>query len=192
MTQERVRTPRMELLLQAALHVVAEHGLRGLTHRAVDREAGLPEGSCSAYLRTRRALVTALTSYVATGVTEDCEELARDLSACHLEDAQAIELVTSFFMRRLDERERLLARMELSLAAARDPELAAMLASNQQQLVELVGSILAARHKDHSGERAATMVASFDGILLGALPLPEASRRPFVRQSIEVLIGGLG
>jgi DNA-binding transcriptional regulator YbjK len=192
MTQERTRTPRMELLLEAALHVVAEHGLRGLTHRAVDREAGLPEGSCSAYLRTRKALVTALTSYVATGVTEDCEELARDLSTCHLEDAQAIELVTSFFMRRLDKRERLLARMELSLAAARDPELAVLLASTQQQLVELVESILAARLKDHSGERAATMVASFDGILLGALPLPETSRRPFVRQSIEVLIGGLG
>ncbi|MEP6856218.1 MAG: hypothetical protein ABJA33_12150 [Pedococcus sp.] len=192
MTQERLRSPRMELMLDAALHVVAEHGLRGLTHRAVDRAAGLPEGSCSAYLRTRRALVTALTSYVATGVTEDCEQLARDLAACHLENRQAIELVTSFFMRRLDERERLLARMELSLAAAREPELALMLASNQQQLIELVESILNARHKDHSGERAATLVASFDGILLGALPLPEASRRPFVRQSIEVLIGGLG
>jgi hypothetical protein len=82
--------------------------------------------------------------------------------------------------------------MELSLAAARDAELASMLASNQQQLIELVESILTARHKDHSGERAATLVASFDGILLGALPLPEESRRPFVRQSIEVLIGGLG
>ena len=182
----------MELLLDAALRVVAEHGLRGLTHRAVDRAAGLPEGSCSAYLRTRRALVTALTSYVATGVTEDCEQLARDLATCHLENREAIELVTSFFMRRLDERERLLARMELSLAAARDAELASMLASNQQQLIELVESILTARHKDHSGERAATLVASFDGILLGALPLPEDARRPFVRQSIEVLIGGLG
>src|SRR4051812_15692979 len=101
MTQERVPTRRMELLLEAALHVVAGHGLRGLTHRAVDREAGLPEGSCSAYLRTRRALVTALTSYVATGVTHDCEQLARDLSAGHLEDHRAIEKVTSFFMRRL-------------------------------------------------------------------------------------------
>jgi DNA-binding transcriptional regulator YbjK len=192
MTQERLRTPRMELLLQAALHVVAEQGLRGLTHRAVDREAGLPEGSCSAYLRTRKALVTALTSYVATGVTQDCAQLATDLSTCHLDDDQAIEKVTSFFMRRLDERERLLARMELSLAAARDPELAALLASNQQQLVEVVESILVARGKGHSDARAATMVASFDGILLGALPLPEAARRPFVRQSIGVLIGGLG
>ena len=37
-------SPRMELLLTAALHVVAEHGLRGLTHRAVDRAGGPPRG----------------------------------------------------------------------------------------------------------------------------------------------------
>ena len=78
----------MELLLTAALHVVAEHGLRGLTHRAVDREAGLPEGSCSAYLRTRKALVLALTQYVANSLTDDVERLAADLTACALgEDA---------------------------------------------------------------------------------------------------------
>ena len=59
-------------------------GLRGLTHRAVDREAGLPEGSCSAYLRTRQALVLALTEYVAEGLTGDCEHLAGDLATCRL------------------------------------------------------------------------------------------------------------
>ena len=79
-------SPRMELLLTAALHVVAEHGLRGLTHRAVDREAGLPEGSCSAYLRTRKALVLALTEYVADSLTADVEGLAADLTACALGD----------------------------------------------------------------------------------------------------------
>ena len=46
-------SPRRRQLLEAALHVIADEGLRGLTHRAVDRRAGLPEGSCSAYLRTR-------------------------------------------------------------------------------------------------------------------------------------------
>jgi DNA-binding transcriptional regulator YbjK len=191
-TESPARSPRMELLLGAALHVVAEHGLKGLTHRAVDRAAGLPEGSCSAYLRTRQALVAALTSYVAEGVTGDCEDLALDLAACQLEDDQAIEKVTSFFMRRLDERERLLTWMELSLASARDPELAAILADNEQRLIELVASILAARGKDHSQARAATLVASFDGVLLRALPLEEDTRRPFVRQSIGVLMGGLG
>src|SRR3954471_10311302 len=96
---------RMELLLTAALHVVAEQGLRGLTHRAVDREAGLPEGSCSAYLGTRQALAGALTSYTAGSLTDDVEKLAADLSACKLGEEEAVDAVTTFFMRWLDERE---------------------------------------------------------------------------------------
>jgi DNA-binding transcriptional regulator YbjK len=185
-------SPRMELLLKAARHVVAEHGLRGLTHRAVDREAGLPEGSCSAYLRTRKALVLALTGFVATEITADVEQLAGDLASCALADDQAIEKVTAFFMRWLDERELLLARMELSLESSRDPELAALLDGCREGLVDLVGGILAARGKEHSGALAQTLVASFDGVLFGALPRPPEARRPFVRQSIEVLISGLG
>jgi DNA-binding transcriptional regulator YbjK len=192
MPQPTPRSPRMEVLLTAALHVVAEQGLRGLTHRAVDRRAGLPEGSCSAYLRTRKALVLALTEYVAGSLTDDVESLAGDLSSCPLADDQATVAVTEFFMRWLDERELLLARMELSLESSRDPDLAALLVTNRERLIGLVGSILAARGKEHSKARAETLVASFDGILFGALPRPAAERRPFVQRSIEVLIGGLG
>jgi DNA-binding transcriptional regulator YbjK len=182
----------MELLLGAARHVVAEHGLRGLTHRAVDRAAGLPEGSCSAYLRTRKALVLALTEYVVGSLTDDVEGLARDLATCRAGDEEAIERVTAFFLRWLDERELLLARMELSLEASRDPQLAALLANSRQRLVDLVGGILAGRGKEHSAARAETLVASFDGILLGALPRPPQDRRAYVQRSIEVLLTGLG
>jgi DNA-binding transcriptional regulator YbjK len=185
-------TPRMELLLGAARSVVAEQGLRGLTHRAVDRAAGLPEGSCSAYLRTRKALILALTGFVAHEITADVERLAGDLAGCALEDDQAIETVTAFFMRWLDERELLLARMELSLESSRDPELAAMLDGCRQGLVDLVDGILAARGKEHSDALAQTLVAAFDGVLFGGLPRPPEARQPFVRQSIEVLISGLG
>ncbi|WP_345149694.1 hypothetical protein [Nonomuraea rubra] len=41
----------------AAIEVIAEQGLRGLTHRAVDTRAGLPPGSTSSCFRTRRALL---------------------------------------------------------------------------------------------------------------------------------------
>src|SRR6201994_5031819 len=41
----------------AAIAVLAEHGARGLTHRAVDRAAGLPPGTTSNYARTRGALL---------------------------------------------------------------------------------------------------------------------------------------
>ncbi len=185
-------SPRMELLVTAALRVVAEHGLRGLTHRAVDREAGLPEGSCSAYLRTRKALVLALTEYVANSLAEDVERLATDLTACALGEEAAVDAVTGFFMRWLDERDLLLARMELSLEAARDPEVASLLAAFRRRLIGLVESILSARGKDQGAALAETLVASFDGVLLSASSRPAAQRRPFVRQSMGVLMGGLG
>jgi DNA-binding transcriptional regulator YbjK len=189
---EAALSPRMELLLRAALQVVAEHGLRGLTHRAVDRQAGLPEGSCSAYLRTRKALVLALTDYVAHQIRADVEDLAGDLATCALQDEQAIERVTTFFMGWLEQPELLVARMELTLESARDAQLATVLQGCRQGLVDLVEQILTARGKDHSDALAQTLVTSFDGVLLGALPRPVESRQPFVRQSIEVLIRGLG
>lgn len=47
-------------LLDAALGVVADKGLKGLTHRAVDAAAGLSEGTTSNYYRSRTALVEAV------------------------------------------------------------------------------------------------------------------------------------
>ncbi|RYE78666.1 MAG: TetR family transcriptional regulator, partial [Myxococcales bacterium] len=70
---------RRDVLLDAALQVIADAGLRGLTHRAVDRRAGLPEGSCSAYLRTRQALLVAAAQHVSTSLRADVERLTAKL-----------------------------------------------------------------------------------------------------------------
>jgi AcrR family transcriptional regulator len=48
---------RQQLVLDAAITVLGTRGLRQLTHRAVDAEAGLPMGSTSNLFRTREALV---------------------------------------------------------------------------------------------------------------------------------------
>ena len=50
---------RHRLVADAALDVLAHHGSRGLTHRAVDAAAGLPAGSTSYYYRSRAALLSA-------------------------------------------------------------------------------------------------------------------------------------
>jgi AcrR family transcriptional regulator len=55
---------RRERVLDAAIAVLGADGPRGLTHRAVDAEAGLPTGSTSNYFRSRAALVEALVGYV--------------------------------------------------------------------------------------------------------------------------------
>src|SRR5690625_4762322 len=51
---------RRDDLVDAALQVLAEGGLKRLTHRAVDAEAGLPSGSTANIFRTRDSLVRAL------------------------------------------------------------------------------------------------------------------------------------
>ena len=188
---ETVPSPRLRRLLDAALHVVADQGLRGLTHRAVDRQAGLPEGSCSAYLRTRKALLAALTEYVAGSLAADCHRLAVDVQGCPGDVDRAIELTMRLFQRWVEERELLLAKLELSMEASRDPELAELLAGYRSRLVDVVDGIMAARDHEHSKERAETLVSSFDGILLAALLKPRAARAAFLERSLALLMRSL-
>lgn len=51
---------RRSQVADAALDLVAERGLKGLTHRAVDDRAGVPAGTTSNHHRTRAALVDAV------------------------------------------------------------------------------------------------------------------------------------
>ena len=83
-------------LLDAALTVVADKGMKGLTHRAVDAAAQLPQGTTSNYYRNRAALVEAVLDRLEqldgallqdrgrTGPPKDIEELAAQLAAMAL------------------------------------------------------------------------------------------------------------
>lgn len=186
------RSPRRRLLLDAALRVAADEGLRGLTHRAVDRRAGVPEGSCSAYFRTRKALQAALTEYVAGALGADVASLADDLEdSLGTGDDRAVELAMRLFLRWLDERELLMAKLEVSLEASREPELAGLLAEWRARLVELVDRIMVARGLEQGTDRAETLVAAPDGILFAALLKPPADRQAFLARSLSLLMAAL-
>lgn len=180
-------SPRRRKLLEAALHVIADDGLRGLTHRAVDRRAGLPEGSCSAYLRTRSALQQALTEYVAGALLADVDGLAERIRAGAAAEDEGVDAAVDQFLRWLDQRELLVARLELTMAATRDPELSRLLAEHRARLIELVERIMVTVGKEHSQARAETLVASYDGILLAALLKPPGERRAFLARSMDLL-----
>ena len=185
-------SPRRRQLLDAAVHVITDDGLRGLTHRAVDRRAGLPEGSCSAYLRTRQALQGALTEYVADGLLADVDRLAERIVDCGVNDeSEGARAALDLFLGWLDQRELLVARLELTMAATRDADLAAILADHRARLIELVAGIMTATGKEHSTARAEALVASYDGILLAALLKPATERTAFLTRSLELLSNGL-
>ncbi len=85
----------------------------------------------------------------------------------------------------------LLARLELELAAARDPDLAAVLTEWRSRLVGLVAAIADRARTPDAEQRAETLVASADGVLLAALLRPARGRRAFVTSALEQLMGRL-
>jgi DNA-binding transcriptional regulator YbjK len=112
------------LIADAAIDLLAERGLRGLTHRAVDEASGLPRGSTSNYARTRAALLESAVRRLA--VRE-----AQVLSLEEMPSGEGIEELVgglALAMHRYLTRHPslLVARYELALEITRRPELRAM------------------------------------------------------------------
>lgn len=184
-------SPRRREILAAAMTVLAQQGSRGLTHRAVDREAGLPEGSSSAYYRSREALIGALGDFVADRLSADVAALGLRLATCPGDHERAVVEVSRLFSRWLDEPDVLAARLEITVAATRDPRLAERFALWRDDLVTMVRVVMSDASKD-GGASAETLIAALDGVLLTSLMLPPRERHDFVRESVEQLLTGLG
>jgi DNA-binding transcriptional regulator YbjK len=183
---------RQQGLLSAAVRVVARSGLRGLTHRAVDREAGLPEGSCSAYMRTRLALLTRLTEYVISQFARDVEQLTQRVAEQPGAHRYAVEQTAAMLRSWLLRPELLITRMELSLEGSRQPEIARFCRAQSRQLVDVVEHAMVSTAGEHGRERAGTLIAALDGVLLHALQEAPADRASYLSESVELLMGALG
>src|SRR6266542_2374093 len=112
-------------IADAAIATLARDGMRGLTHRAVDRTAGLPEGSTSYYFRTRQALLQAAIERLA-------EVDASEIPALPHDDPDALAHAAAELVERwlTTGRERQLARYELALEATRRPHLREVLVAS--------------------------------------------------------------
>src|SRR5215471_2054704 len=117
--------PRREVILDAALGLIAERGTEQLTHRSVAEAAGVPLGSTTYYFASRDELVReAFRRYVVRVL----DELRAMLRAAHPRDAAGLaELLVEIARRETsgDWRWSLIVEHELMLRAVRDPELAA-------------------------------------------------------------------
>jgi AcrR family transcriptional regulator len=71
---------RREVLLDAAISVLGESGVHGLTHRAVDAAAGLFSGSTSNHFRTRDALLDAVVERFVVRERANWEEIATTIA----------------------------------------------------------------------------------------------------------------
>ncbi|UVI37399.1 TetR/AcrR family transcriptional regulator [Brevibacterium spongiae] len=111
---------RKDVVTDSAIAVVAEQGVRGLTHRAVDALAELPVGSTSNVYRTRDALITGIMERIGYLNTQQLERIPELVRA---QDADPIEIAIDFCMNWLTtDRNRFYTMMMLSLDPALPPE----------------------------------------------------------------------
>ena len=163
-----METDRKTRIADAAIALLGSAGAKGLTHRAVDAEAGLPLGSTSFYCRTRHDLLTlALLRHAAL----DLADLQDDATLMASPGWGLDEFIDLLVTRVADwlspaKRARLVARFELFLIASREPELAEIVTQQRQRFLAATELALAKAGVEHAANRAALLVVAVDGILL--------------------------
>ncbi|QEU95868.1 TetR/AcrR family transcriptional regulator [Streptomyces kanamyceticus] len=185
---------RTELIADAALALLAERGMRGLTHRAVDEAAGLPQGSTSNHARTRLALLE-------TAVRRQAEREAAILTPTEMPDPAdgraALTGALALALHRYltgDSRELLVSRYELALEATRRPELRAYYDAAGRQFREPLEALLRAAGSPAPERHTLSLVAWCDGLMFScvagsfhaAVPTEEE-----VRAGLDELLRGM-
>lgn len=114
---------RRERLVDTALELIDKTGLAGVTHRGIDEAAAVPNGTTSNYFRTRAALYGAIVRRLLDHQLADVERLSA--TPVPKSPEELIDLLAATVKAGDDiARNRYLARVELSVEASRNPELA--------------------------------------------------------------------
>ncbi|MFE9774590.1 TetR/AcrR family transcriptional regulator [Streptomyces sp. NPDC005931] len=184
---------RADLVADTALALLAERGMRGLTHRAVDESAGLPQGSTSNLARTRQALLE-------LAVRRLADREARVLALHEMPDPRAgadpvvhaLALATHRALTR--NRDLTLARYELALEATRRPELRAYFDAAGARFREQLTALVTALGSRDPERHALSLVAWADGLLFSCVAGSFSARVPGpeeVGASLRELLDGM-
>ena len=163
---------RRTRIADAVITLLAEQGSRGLTHRAVDAQAGLPKGSTSYYFRSRAELLGAAAPRLAELDIALVDQGGNDPA--------------SFMGHILDEslsgvgRIRTLARYELMLEAARRPEIHAALTAGTNRFRDKLTSLFPLADPQEARLLAGDVIAYLDGLFLSNITSPQMQRQSAV------------
>jgi hypothetical protein len=157
-------TPRARLVADTAITVLAEQGSRGLTHRAIDRAAGLPEGSTSNLFRTRDALLAAtlrrqVEREMEMYATMPAPESIADIDSAARWMAALIHAFTS-----ADNSELVSARYELFLEGQRRPTFRKLLDEVRDNFILMVDELLGRLGLERGKRNSMAVLVTLDGL----------------------------
>jgi len=176
-----------ERSLRAAVEILATGGIRALTHRRVDEQAGLPEGSTSNSFRTRGALLGGVTSHM---VAAELPHVARTHTADSPE-ALADALVELFAQQVGPMRTLTAARLALYVEAGHDEVIREALARGRRDMLTPIRAAL-----DELGARDPELAvrllgACFQGLFLQVLGgYADIDPRPVIHAAVRAATAG--
>ncbi len=111
-------------ILEAALRILRDDGLAALTHRAVAREAGVSLALTSYHFATKENLISEALDLAVAETIDSLRAIAGELAMADATPEMVADRLSDLMMGRLgDERLAVVSVVELSLAAARRPQL---------------------------------------------------------------------
>jgi DNA-binding transcriptional regulator YbjK len=148
--------------LEAAVDLVATHGLRALTHARVDAAAGLPRGSTSNYFRTRAALLGGVVDWIVEQEMREVDTALTVASGDELVEAMGglVEYVTGA------NRAMTTARLVLFMEAAHEPSLREVVSRGRTTMQAAVEGALTGLGAADPVTAAAAVMACAEGLIL--------------------------
>lgn len=136
-TQATGNHERRELIANSAIRIIARDGVRALTHRVVDKEAGIPQGATSHHARTRLALLELIVNTLAERAIADAKHAAAFLNATvqgehQLSIADLAGVITKLVETLSDRRDDMKARYALVLELDDEPLLRGKLTTQSE------------------------------------------------------------
>lgn len=185
---------RREALLEAAIRVVAAQGMRGLTHRAVEMEAAVPHGSTTYYFGTRHDLLVALMGYMAERGQKAMEPIARGLALSLADRSKPVDLdaIATALVAWIDASAEIeLARYELQVTAARDPEMKQLMTESCNVFRQMCMPIVIACGSKDPDRDSHVVQAAIDGWMFDRLTHSDPHEET-IKRGMKVLLGSIG
>jgi len=160
---------RRNQILDAAIDILCDDGVGGLTHRQVDGRAGVPAGTTSNYFRTRQALLEATASRTVDLHWQRVEALQAAVGPMSRDALRAL------MIRMLDPDEQFrrwtLARFELFMESTRRQELRPLMLELQAAAVKSATLIFEAAGFTPEPERMDELSRLLNGFVFSNLTL---------------------
>ncbi|MFC6089789.1 TetR/AcrR family transcriptional regulator [Saccharothrix lopnurensis] len=178
---------RRELLCDCAISVLAAEGGRGLTHRAVDRAAEVPEGTTKNYFPTRESLLEAAAGRM-TRLHAEAVGRLRDTTPRGITPTEVARLYPGLLHRAVrEDPTQLLAMVELYLEAVRRPGVREALGRMASSNARASAGLHTAAGLPGSPRDAGVLDAYFLGTAVTLLALPDEALRTVGMDDLHAL-----